>query len=98
MSGPFPRFDSFEGHEGETFTIADPPPEVALTLTSVTRWGRPFADGARQPFTLHFHGPLEPVRPQSTYRLDHESIGPIDLFLVPLGPDEAGMRYESVFA
>ena len=41
-------------------------------------------------------GPTPPV-PQRIYGVEHARIGRLDLFLVPLGPDDAGQRYEAVF-
>jgi len=35
--------------------------------------------------------------PQSTFMVLHPVKGELPLFLVPLGPDEAGMRYEAIF-
>ena len=37
---------------------------------------------------------------QSTYQLDHDSLGELQIFLVPVGPgsDEQGINYEAVFA
>lgn len=70
---------------------------VAMTLTTATTWGRPFGPEARQPFTLQFHGPAEPVLPDATYHLQHEVLGGLEVFLVPIGPDAAGMRYEAIF-
>jgi len=29
--------------------------------------------------------------------MEHEKLGTFDLFIVPLGPDSAGMRYEVIF-
>jgi hypothetical protein len=54
--------------------------------------------GARVPFSIVFRGPLEPLLPQSIYRLSHEALGQFDLFIVPIGQDEEGTRYEAVFA
>ena len=31
------------------------------------------------------------------YRVEHEDIGSFEIFLVPIGPDEKGMKYEAVF-
>lgn len=45
-----------------------------------------------------FAGPLEPVLPQATYGLDHETLGHLDLFLVPIGAVSEGMRYHAAFA
>jgi len=51
----------------------------------------------RAPFTLLFRGPKAPVLPQRIYALVHETLGRLEIFLVPLGPDAEGMRYEAVF-
>jgi len=48
-------------------------------------------------FSLLFRGPISPFFPQAIYRLHHEKLGTMDLFLVPMGPDRDGMRYEAVF-
>jgi uncharacterized protein DUF6916 len=31
------------------------------------------------------------------HRVEHEELGALDVFLVPIGPDQAGMCYEAVF-
>lgn len=54
--------------------------------------------GARAPFTLVFRGPVEPVLPQQIHRLEHPSLGPLEIFIVPIGRNEAGTTYEAVFA
>lgn len=51
----------------------------------------------RQPFSLLFRGPPEPLLPQGLYRMNHRQLGDLELFLVPIGPDRQGMRYEAVF-
>lgn len=51
----------------------------------------------RESFSLVFRGPLQPVLPQRIYRLEHEGLGTLEIFLVPVGPDKDGMRYEAVF-
>ena len=48
-------------------------------------------------FFLVFRGPLTPHFPQGIYTLEHEKLGTFDLFIVPLGPDSAGMTYQVVF-
>lgn len=48
-------------------------------------------------FSLVFLGPLDAPIHQGIYRLDHEKLGPLDLFLVPIGKDKDGVRYEAVF-
>ena len=53
---------------------------------------------SREPFSLLFRGPLDVVLPQRIYPLEHPDMGRFELFLVPIGPDAEGMRYEAVFS
>jgi hypothetical protein len=55
------------------------------------------AAGRRRPFSLIFRGPTAPVLPQRIYRLESASLGTLEIFLVPIGPDAAGLRYEAIF-
>jgi hypothetical protein len=48
-------------------------------------------------FSLLFRGPIAPFFPQAIYRVHHETLGSIELFLAPMGPDRHGMQYEAVF-
>jgi hypothetical protein len=48
-------------------------------------------------FSLIFRGPMSPFFPQGMYRLNHQKLGEIDIFLVPMGPNRAAMEYEAVF-
>ncbi|MBE9461794.1 DUF6916 family protein [Dyadobacter subterraneus] len=36
--------------------------------------------------------------PQGTYPVNHPELGKMDIFLVPLGADKEGMRYQSIFS
>jgi hypothetical protein len=51
----------------------------------------------REQFSLHFRGPASPALVQRTYRLEHAQLGALDIFLVPIRRDAAGMIYEAVF-
>ncbi len=51
----------------------------------------------RRPFSLIFRDPNKTYLPQKIYRIEHAELGTLDLFLVPIGPDEHGMCYEVVF-
>ena len=54
--------------------------------------------GGREPFALIFRADSTRFYlPQAVYRLDHEKVGSLEIFLVPVGPDEKGMRFEAVF-
>ena len=76
----------------------DPATDVTLELVDAlsARAGPPLAE-MRSPFSLVFRGPHEPVAVQRIYRLDHPTLGSFELFIVPVGPDDRGMRYEAVF-
>ena len=53
----------------------------------------------QESFSLIFAGPLAPYFPQSIYHLRHEKLGTLEIFLVPIGPDDdqKQMQYEAVF-
>ena len=51
----------------------------------------------RQAFSVIFRGPMEPLLPQSIHVLKNKTLGTLEVFLVPIGPDQQGMRYEAIF-
>ena len=57
----------------------------------------PTGPETQESFAVLFRGPQQPILPQAIYRLEHPRMGSLDLFLVPIGPDDTGMRYEAVF-
>jgi hypothetical protein len=54
-------------------------------------------DGHRTPFALLFRGPAEPLLPQRTYRLEQETVGALEIFIVPVACSDAGADYEAIF-
>ena len=58
---------------------------------------REVEEGRREPFSVIFRGPMEPVMAQQTWHLENDEMGALEIFLVPIGPDQQGMRYEAVF-
>lgn len=89
----------FIPHLNSSFSIRlegiDP---IELEMVSVTELGEKFKPPARQPFSLHFLGPVSSqYLIQHIYRLEHEHMGALDLFIVPLGPEGGRMRYEAIF-
>lgn len=61
--------------------------EVVETMTTPTQ----------QQFSLFFRGPLAYLLPQATYHLLHDKMGEMDIFIVPVGKEPDGFRYEAVF-
>jgi hypothetical protein len=90
---------SFEGLVGSDFRLD--PAEAGITSLRLVEakdvTGRYGAGPRRAPFTLLFRGPKSPLLSQRIYALVHEALGRLEIFLVPLGPDPEGMRYEAVF-
>jgi hypothetical protein len=87
----------FTPYLNQTFTVdLDEQMVIPLELVSVTETGS--ARDGWQPFELLFLGPVSrQYLVQGTYRLEHEQMGALDIFLVPLGPEGGRMRYEAVF-
>ncbi len=76
----------FEACLQEKFLLPVADGKLLLELASVTvlPGGRP--EAKRAPFSLVFHAP-HPIRlPQAIYRLEHERLGAMELFLVQVGP------------
>lgn len=48
-------------------------------------------------FSLIFSGPLQPFLPQGTYKIEHDRMGTLDLFLVPIAKQEDGFHYQAAF-
>ena len=54
--------------------------------------------GGRRPFSIEFLGPVSSqYLPQHIYQLAHSLLGVLEIFLVPLGPEQGRMRYEAIF-
>ena len=72
---------------------------AGLELISATAFSTGLHKGAaREPFSLVFRADSPQFcLPQGTYLLEHEAHGALPVFLVPIGPDEMGMRFEAIF-
>jgi hypothetical protein len=84
----------FEPYLETQFQVAGGP--IALQLVECKRM-KSYPGEPREPFSLLFRGPAEPMLPQKSYALSNEHTGPIEIFLVPVGRDAAGLLYEAVF-
>ena len=75
---------------------------LTAELIGVTKLGpRPLArKGAARPFgfSIVLRTPQSNTYlPQHIYSVEHARLGKHQIFLVPIGPDESGMRYEAIF-
>lgn len=102
---PQPGLDKLTGadflpHLNQPFIIyLDGGAPYPLELLSVTELGEAYTPAGRRPFSLLFSNPRKDAYlAQRIYRLEREGLGTLDMFLVPLGSDKDGMRYEAIFS
>ncbi len=90
--------ETFDPLVDSTFAVGDPGATalgLRLAATAPAGSGLP---GRRAPFSLIFHGPLQPLLPQGIHRLLHPELGEVAIFLVPVGPQGQAMQYQAVFS
>ena len=87
--------DDFRAFHGATFRLRWGDVDVPLVLEEVTAVGQ--RPGHRDPFSLVFRGPPGGVLPQQQHQLSGDGFGEVEIFLVPIGADGEGVRYEAVF-
>ena len=93
----------FAGHLNQRFRLRLESETLDLELITVTPLLVRDGSGSggalrREPFSLVFRGPKAPVLPQAIHPLEHEGFPDnLSIFLVPIGPDDEGLRYEAVF-
>jgi hypothetical protein len=89
---------TFLPHVGETFEAVFPDGRLPLTLADVRPLGVPRPGVTREPFALTFHAPPKHRFPQHTYRLEHPTLGAMEIFLVQTGTDAQAAHLEAVFS
>lgn len=78
---------------GETLPVTLAEVSVGENPSSSDENGEPY-----YPFSLVFQSTITNYLPQHTYRIEHERLGSHEIFIVPLGPNAQGMRYQAVFS
>jgi hypothetical protein len=89
-------FETFEPLVGTDFVVAVDGEPVALNLVEAT----PFANSAalaRAPFGLLFQSGIQQVIPQQLFPLRHETLGELEIFLVPTAQNPTGIQYYATF-
>lgn len=89
------RLPSFSEHLNTKFRIH--PDESTVVETELIVAEDLGSTPKQERFSLIFRGPNEPYLPQRIYRVEHEKMGTLNLFLVPIAKDEDGFQYEAVF-
>ena len=88
---------SFEAHLGTPFRIHYGGESLLEAVLYEVKRHEQHPGPRTEPFSVHFRSALRPSLPQSIYRMEHDAMGTMEIFLVPIGPDAQGMRYEAVF-
>lgn len=90
--------EAFEPYLNKTFQVSTGDNlAFEAELIEVSPVGETVGPTGRRAFSLVLRGPENEAPEQGIYRLDHEELDSIELFLVPIGPDAKGMKYEAVF-
>ena len=83
----------FEAHLNTQFVVRAPGRDVPVTLTTVSK---KIDDEIQLCFVVHFTGPI-PALPQGIYRMSHDAMGEIEIFIVPVHSRGPGILYEAGF-
>ena len=89
------NLSSFSEHLNTKFRIR--PDDSTVVETELMVAADVGSTPKQERFSLVFHGPQQPFLVQRMYRIEHDEMGTLDLFLVPIGRDEDGFKYEAVF-
>ena len=88
--------DSLSAQLNTKFRISvEPEKIVELELVEVQAHGD--VAGQTERFSAMFRGPLDLFLPQSTYLMEHEQLGSVEIFIVPISKNGEGIYYEAVF-
>ena len=89
-------WEVFADQLNQTFRIRGDFGQIESTLIDCKKLVQHYEEG-RVPFSIVLRGPMEPLLTQNIYKVEKQGMEPMDLFLVPIGPDKTGMQYEAVF-
>lgn len=87
-------YEEYAAQVNTKFQLTGTSPVLEITLTEVSEKKE---TPRQEMFALIFTGANDFFLPQQTYELSHETLGDGMLFLVPIGRDENGVKYEAVF-
>jgi hypothetical protein len=92
-------FEDFSNKVGSVFTLSEEDlPAIALTLKEAVLLNPAFAPKElRPPFSLTFRAEDPRVLPQRLYRMAHDGLGEVTIFLVPRAKDDSGVTYIATF-
>jgi hypothetical protein len=93
--------EEFRQHLNTQFRVLvdiDTPKPIDLTLVAVeARPSDAHEEAGMERFSVFFTSSPEFLLNQNIYRLAHPQMGEFELFLVPIGQETDGFRYEAVY-
>lgn len=92
-------FEDFADKVGDVFAISEEGvPAIPLILRQAEPLNPAMAmHGVRPPFSLIFFARDPRVLPQRIYRMEHQELGEVSIFLVPSAKDAEGVSYQATF-
>ena len=93
--GKLPSREEFSGQVDSIFQARVS--EASVFDLRLVKYDEHVINEVQENFSLLFLAPLDAPPVQNTFRLEHESLGEMDLFLVPVKKDEDGIYFEAVF-
>jgi hypothetical protein len=88
--------DYFENLRDSALTLRQQAQLVEAVVAEVRRL--PHHDlRAAPPFAVVLRGPKAPLLAQGMITIEHSGDAPFSVFMVPIGPDAKGQRYELTF-
>jgi hypothetical protein len=92
---PIPGFEEFSRQVNSVFSAsAESGEKVELQLVEATHL---FSDERSQSFSLLFKAPLTTPARQCIFHLNHDNLGSLDLFLVPIRQSGESLLFEASF-
>lgn len=89
--------EQFAGCLNETFVAQIEDGSVEFQLVEVRPLPTRGPQAFRAPFSLLFRNSAPVLLPQQTYRMRHERLGELGIFLVPIAMNREGFIYQAVF-
>lgn len=92
-------FGDFADKVGDVFPISEEGvPAIPLILKEAEPLNPAVGlPGVRPPFSLIFLAKDPRVLPQRIYRMEHQELGEVSIFLVPVAKDAEGVSYQATF-
>ena len=89
---------TFEPFLHDTFRLIAGDTKLELKLSEARQLRPASPEEARGPFVLTLRGATGQQLPQKIYRFEHEKLGAMEIFIVPIALEGTDYLYEAVFA